>query len=126
MDLDKFVRFPKWFGDWNKNNPTDIYGPIVVMGAMGTAVIAVIALFALGQPFATDSLQTGPRGIGMSVPEFKSDLAKPDPSIEGLEEIGNLDGDIIAAMQEWTGIPDLFEDPDSYQYAVGAMMIAMT
>ncbi len=126
MDLEKLIKFPEWFGDWNKNNPTDIYGPIIVMGAAGTAVIAFIALIAFGQPFATDSLQTGPRGIGMSVPEFKSDLAKPDPGIAALEEIGDLDGDIIAAMQAWTGIPNLFEDPDSYQYAVGAMMIAMT
>lgn len=35
-----------------------------------------------GQPLATDSMQTGPRGTGMSVPEFKADLATPDPSIE--------------------------------------------
>ena len=126
MDFDKFIKFPEWFGDWNRKNPTDIYGPIIVMGVAGTAVIAVVALLALGQPFATDSLQTGPRGIGMSVPEFKSDLATPDPTIAVLDEIGNPDGDIVANMQAWTGIPNLFEDPDSYQYAVGAMMIAMT
>lgn len=125
MDFDKFMKFPEWFGEWNKKNPTDIYGPIIVMGAAGTAVIAVIALAAFGQPFATDSLQTGPRGIGMSVPEFKSDLATPDPSIAALAEI-DAGGDIVAAMQAWTGIPDLFENPDSYQYAVGSMMIAMT
>ena len=62
----------------------------------------------------------------MSVPEFKSDLATPDPDIEALAAIGDLDGEIISAMQAWTGIPNLFEDPDSYQYGVGAMMIAMT
>lgn len=126
MDLEKLIKFPEWFGDWNKKNPTDIYGPIVVMGALGTALLAVIALVAFGQPFATDSLQTGPRGIGMSRTEFKSDLATPDPTIAALAEIGELDGDLIAAMQAWTGIPNLFEDPDSYQYGVGAMMIAMT
>lgn len=124
--LDKLRNVENWFGDWNKNNPTDIYGPIIVMGAMGSAVIFAIALFAFGQPFATDSLQTGPRGTGMSVPEFKSELAKPDPTIAELEAIGDLDGDLIAAMQAWTGIPNLFEDPDSYQYAVGSMMISMT
>ena len=126
MDLEKLIKFPEWFGDWNKKNPTDIYGPIVVMGALGTGVLAVIALVAFGQPFATDSLQTGPRGIGMSRTEFKSDLATPDPTIAALAEIGELDGDLIAAMQAWTGIPNLFDDPDSYQYGVGAMMIAMT
>ena len=126
MDLEKLIKFPEWFGDWNKNNPTDIYGPIVVMGVLGTGVLAVVALLSFGQPFATDSLQTGPRGIGMSRTEFKSDLATPDPTIAQLEAIGDLDGDLIAAMQAWTGIPNLFEDPDSYQYGVGAMMIAMT
>ena len=125
MDLEKLMKFPEWFGDWNKKNPTDIYGPIVVVGALGTAVLAAIALVSFGQPFATDSLQTGPRGQGMSVPKFKSELATPDPDIAALAEIGDLDGDLIAAMQAWTGIPNLFEDPDSYQYAVGAMMIAM-
>ena len=117
---------PKWFNDWNKDNPTDIYGPIVVVGTIGAAVIAVVALLAFGQPFATDSMQTGPRGIGMSVTEFKGDLADADPDIATLEELGANDGDLIAAMQAWTGIPDLFEDPGSYQYGVGAMMIAMT
>ncbi|MEM9425255.1 MAG: photosynthetic reaction center cytochrome PufC [Pseudomonadota bacterium] len=126
MDLEKLMKFPEWFGDWNKKNPTDIYGPIIVMGALGTAVLAAVALVSFGQPFATDSLQTGPRGQGMSVPEFKADLATPDPDIAALEAIGDVDGDLIAAMQAWTGIPNLFEDPDSYQYAVGAMMIAMT
>ena len=126
MDINNFLSFPKWFDEWNKKNPTDIYGPVIVMGALGGAVFAAIALITLGQPFATDSLQTGPRGTGMSVPEFQSDLAVPDPDIAKLAEIGDLDDDIIAAMQAWTGIPNLFEDPDSYQYAVGAMMIAMT
>jgi hypothetical protein len=102
--FDKLMNFPKWFGDWNKNNPTDIYGPIIVMGVAGTAVIAVVALLAFGQPFATNSLQTGPRGIGMSVPEFKSDLGTPDPGIAALAEIGEQDGDIIAAMQAWTAL----------------------
>ena len=58
--LDRLKSVENWFGDWNKKNPTDIYGPIIVMGALGSAVLVVIALFAFGQPFATDSLQTGP------------------------------------------------------------------
>ena len=112
-------------------------------------------LVAFGQPYATDSLQTGPRGTGMSVPEFEADLAKPDPGIAGflattsapvipqggeeaartarenvppgLEDltVENYDR-LLAAMRAWTGIPDLFENPDSYQTAVGHTMIAMT
>jgi photosynthetic reaction center cytochrome c subunit len=121
------LNFPKWFSEWNRNNPTDIYGPVIVTGALGGAVFVAIALATLGQPFATDSLQTGPRGIGMSVPEFKSDLARPDPTIAVWEETNAAaNGDVLAAMRAWTGIPNLFEDPDSYQTAVGAMMISMT
>ena len=73
---------PKWFNDWNSNNPTDIYGPAILVGALGGAAFVAIMLVSWGQPFATDSLQTGPRGTGMSRPEFVADLAKPDPTIE--------------------------------------------
>ncbi|QBF34170.1 photosynthetic reaction center cytochrome PufC [Thalassococcus sp. S3] len=73
---------PKWFDDWNRENPTDIYGPAIVVGTVGAAVFAAALIVSWGQPFATDSLQTGPRGTGMSVPEFTSDLDTPDPTIE--------------------------------------------
>ena len=74
--------FPKWFDDWNRKNPKDIYGPAILVGAVGGAVFVAAFLVTWGQPLATDSMQTGPRGTGMSVPEFKADLATPDPSIE--------------------------------------------
>lgn len=77
---------PKWFNEWNRANPVNIEWPAVVMGATGVAVIAVAALVILGQPAQTASLQTGPRGNGMSVTEFRADLAKPDPSIAMLIE----------------------------------------
>lgn len=73
--------FPKWFGEWNKKNPKDIYGPAILVGSLGGAVFVAALLVTWGQPLATDSLQTGPRGTGMSVPEFKADLARPDPAI---------------------------------------------
>ncbi|QGX97759.1 photosynthetic reaction center cytochrome c subunit [Roseovarius faecimaris] len=146
---------PNWFNKWNAENPTDIYRPIFIFGAIGGAVIVVVALLMFGQPYATDSLQTGPRGTGMSVPEFEADLAVPDPGIEaflastsspvvpqggeemagsarenvppGLEglTVENYDR-LLAAMRSWTGIPDLFDDPDNYQTAVGHVMITMT
>lgn len=147
--------FPRWFDKWNRENPRDIYGPAIAIGVAGGAVFAATMLVAFGQPYATDSLQTGPRGTGMSVPEFEADLAKPDPGIAGflattsapvipqggeeaartarenvppgLEDltVENYDR-LLAAMRAWTGIPDLFENPDSYQTAVGHTMIAMT
>jgi len=73
---------PKWFNDWNRENPTDIFGPAILVGALGGAVFVAILLVTWGQPFATASMQTGPRGTGMSVPEFKAALATPDPTIE--------------------------------------------
>ncbi len=75
---------PKWFDKWNSENPTDIYGPAILIGALGGAVFLAIMLITFGQPYATDSMQTGPRGTGMSVPEFKLDLAKADPTIEDM------------------------------------------
>jgi len=147
--------FPKWFDKWNRENPRDIYGPAIAIGVVGGAVFAATMLVAFGKPYATDSLQTGPRGTGMSVPEFKADLAKPDPGIAGflastsdpvvpqggeqtagearenvppgLEglTVANYDR-LLAAMREWTGIPDLFDDPASYQTSVGHVMIGMT
>jgi len=147
--------FPKWFDKWNRDNPRDIYGPAIAVGVAGGAVFLATMLVAFGQPYATDSLQTGPRGTGMSRPEFKADLARPDPTIEGflattsapvipqggeqtagdarenvppgLEDltVENYDR-LLTAMRAWTGIPDLFEDADKYQTAVGHTMVAMT
>ena len=117
--------FPKWYSDWNKKNPTDIYGPIIAMGAAGGAVIAAVAIVVFGQPFTTDSMQTGPRGTGMSVPEFNADLATPDPSIAALPDVYSGD-DIFDAMRAWTGIPDLFLNDEHYQTIVAKRMVEMT
>ncbi|MGC6527952.1 MAG: photosynthetic reaction center cytochrome PufC [Paracoccaceae bacterium] len=76
----------KWFTKWNKENPTNIYGPPILIGVLGSAVFLAALLVAYGQPVATNSLQTGPRGTGMSMTEFKSDLATPDPDIALLVE----------------------------------------
>jgi photosynthetic reaction center cytochrome c subunit len=69
--------FPRWFDDWNKRNPTDIYAPAILVGVGAGAAVVAALLVSWGQPFATESLQTGPRGIGMVVTKF--DLAKPVP-----------------------------------------------
>ncbi|SLN57489.1 Photosynthetic reaction center cytochrome c subunit precursor [Roseovarius gaetbuli] len=147
--------FPKWFDKWNRENPKDIYGPAVAVGVVGGAVFVAALLVTWGQPMATESLQTGPRGTGMSRPEFKADLAAPDPGIEvflastsapvvpqgGEQTAGDVRENVVpafadltvenydrllVAMRSWTGIPDLFEDPESYQSTVASLMIAMT
>ncbi|ETX29616.1 photosynthetic reaction center cytochrome PufC [Roseivivax isoporae] len=73
---------PKWFNDWNSEKPADIYRPAILIGTLGGAVLVVTLLVTWGQPFATTSLQTGPRGTGMSVPEFNSVRTSPDPTVE--------------------------------------------
>lgn len=78
--------FPKWFGEWNRRNPSNIYAPAILVSVVGAAVFAAAALITLGQPYATESLQTGPRGTGMSITEFDSDRLAPDPDIAELIE----------------------------------------
>ncbi|MEM7212230.1 MAG: photosynthetic reaction center cytochrome PufC [Pseudomonadota bacterium] len=142
-----------WFPEWNKKNPTDVYGPAIVIGAaMGGLVVAsVIMLY--GSAYGTTSQQTGPRGSGMTVPEFNSDLAAGDASvqdymtsapivpeagaplakdaIENAEPLlGNLTVDnyerLVTAMRGWTGIPELLNGDDNYQNDVAKRMIQMT
>ncbi|SDE20613.1 photosynthetic reaction center cytochrome c subunit [Limimaricola pyoseonensis] len=71
--------FPKWFMDWNRSNPTDIYRPGIAVGVVGGAIFVTAMLLTWGWPYPTQSLQTGPRGTGMSVTEFQRQLAVPDP-----------------------------------------------
>ncbi|PKP85663.1 MAG: photosynthetic reaction center cytochrome c subunit [Alphaproteobacteria bacterium HGW-Alphaproteobacteria-2] len=144
-----------WLTRWSKDNPKDIYGPGILIGVVGGAVVVATTLVMLGQPFATDSMQTGPRGTGMSIPEFKADLAKPYPDIArfaattsapvvpaaGAQRAGDAYPDaeplladltvenydrLIAAMQAWTGIPDLLAGEETYQTLVARRMIVMT
>ena len=72
---------PKWFTDWNRDKPVDIYGPAVLVGAVGGAVLVAALLISAGQPFKTKSMQTGPRGTGMVQPEFVSEVTATDPTI---------------------------------------------
>ena len=73
---------PMWFNKWNRNHPTDVFGPGILIGVLGAAVIIAALLVAWGQPFATVSMQTGPRGTGMEVVEFEFEVTRPDPTIE--------------------------------------------
>ena len=144
--------FPKWFDNWNKDNPTNIFGPAIAVGVAGSAVFVAAMIVGFGQPFPTESQQTGPRGTGMHVQEFVSDLAVypdvdgvftsvPIVPAEGAAMLGSADGvppalanltpenyeRLVTAMRDWTGIPDLLEPGnDSYQTQVAYSMIEMT
>ena len=120
------LKFPKWFDEWNRNNPTNIFGPAILVGALGGALFAAIMIILYSEPILTSSLQTGPRGTGMSVAEFNMVRVKADPDIEGYQARGDGDDAFLEAMRSWTGIPDLLEDPDNYQSKVALRMIEMT
>jgi photosynthetic reaction center cytochrome c subunit len=74
--------FPKWFDKWNEDNPTNIFGPAILVGAVGGALFVAAMVVTWGNPAQTASLQTGPRGTGMSVPEFNVARLAPDPTID--------------------------------------------
>lgn len=144
--------FPKWYDNWSKDNPTNIFGPAIAVGVAGSAVFVAAMIVAWGQPFATDQMQTGPRGTGMHVSEFVTDLAvypdvegfftsEPIVPAEGAAVMGAADGvppalanltpenyeRLVTAMREWTGIADLLAPGnDSYQTQVAYSMIEMT
>jgi len=77
---------PKWFTAWNKENPTNVYGPATLVGVLGGAIFVAVMVVVWGQPAATSSLQTGPRGIGMAITKFDNELGTPDPDIARVEE----------------------------------------
>ena len=106
---------PKWFDKWNADHPTNVFGPAILVGVVGGAIFAAAMVVTWGNPVATSSLQTGPRGTGMSVPEFNIALAVPDPTIASyyteepyIPEAGApLAGDIYQNVQV---LGDLTED----------------
>lgn len=114
-----------WFPEWNQKNPRDVYGPAILMGAAGGAVVVAVVLMLYGKQVATTSDQTGPAGTGMHQPKFNSDRAAVDPTVEAYGDL-TPSGDLLAAMRAWTGIPDLLEDPDNYQSKVALKMLEMT
>jgi photosynthetic reaction center cytochrome c subunit len=143
----------KWFSKWNRDNPTNIFGPAYVVGAIGGAVVVAALVVTWGYPANTSSVQTGPRGTGMEVIKFASDRAAPDPDaaafytqpaivpaagealasdayanaepLLGDLTVGNYDR-LVEAMRIWTGIPGLFDGEETYQTVVARQMIQMT
>lgn len=56
--------FPQWFNNWNCKDPTNIYGPAIIIGAVGGAVFVAALPVAFGQHYATTEryLVPGPAG----------------------------------------------------------------
>ncbi|MBK5933456.1 photosynthetic reaction center cytochrome c subunit [Rhodovulum imhoffii] len=125
------LRFPKWYKQWSKDNPTDLFRPGILVGTVGVAVAAAAIIVAYDNPNAVEYTQTGPRGIGMEVIKFKRDNASYDASVENyttyapipVEEGEPLAQDVYqnvvafgdltqrnfdrlqTAMSEWVGMP---------------------
>ena len=74
-----------WFPEWNKKHPTDVYGPAILIGAVGAAVVFAALIVTWGWPAQTATDQTGPRGTGMGVPKFVAVLEAGDPTIANYE-----------------------------------------
>jgi photosynthetic reaction center cytochrome c subunit len=104
--------FPKWFTDWNKNNPINLFGPVLLAGSILGAVLVAALLVNWGQPLPTESVQTGPRGTGMKVVDFAS--REPDPTIADyyteepypVEEGEPLAGEVYENLQVLGGITE--------------------
>ena len=71
--------FPKWFDDWNAKNPTNVFGPAILVGTVGGALFVAAMVASWGSPFYDETTQTGPRGTGMHVVSFVG--TEPDPTI---------------------------------------------
>lgn len=77
-------KLPDWYDRWKKDNPVtlgSLTGPIILFLVGFSAWIAAIALIVWYNWAQPESLQTGPRGAGMSVPNLAG-LDAPDKSIE--------------------------------------------
>ncbi len=143
----------RWFTKWNRDNPTNIFGPAYVVGAIGGAVVVAALIVTWGYPAKTVSVQTGPRGSGMEVIKFANDRTAGDPIIGEFYTtpavvpaggaalvrdanptaeplLGDLTAEnydrLVEAMRVWTGIPGLFDGEETYQTAVARQMIQMT
>lgn len=144
---------PKWYDKWVTDNPKDIYGPAILIGVLGGAVLVAALLVSFGRPFAVAAVQTGPAGTGMSVTKFVADTETPDPTVAAYTSAAPIPpqpgdprartaipgaepllGDLTAAnyerlvtqMRAWTGIPDLLAGEENYQTVVARRMIQMT
>lgn len=123
------LKLPKWFFKWSEENPTDIIGPAILAGTVGTAAAVAALITVFDNPYRTEDIQTGPRGIGMAVSWFTErqeqfDRAEADyvayPRVEvpeGTPTAAEAYGDVIAfgdmdqanfdqltrAMSAWVG-----------------------
>ncbi|MEM8571227.1 MAG: photosynthetic reaction center cytochrome PufC [Pseudomonadota bacterium] len=140
-----------WYRKWSEENPINVLRTIILFATPGAALFVAGLIIIGGYPYATETLQTGPRGIAMGVTKYESALETPDPTIAAYTsaapiipqageplagEVYPLAGPLadltvqnydrlVGQMRQWTGIPDLMAE-DNYQTQVAWEMIGMT
>jgi photosynthetic reaction center cytochrome c subunit len=105
----------RWFSKWNRENPTRIWGPAYLAGAVGGGILVAALVVTWGYPWKAVGLQTGPRGTGMDVIKFEPPLARPDPTADAFyteAAIVPVGGETLArdAYQNVQVLGDLTED----------------
>jgi len=104
--------FPKWFDEWNKSNPTDVFKPAILLGTIGGAVFVAAMIVSYGQPYRVEAVQTGPPGIGMVIVDRVD--APPDPTLDLYyteppyppEEGEPLAGEVYENVQVLADVPE--------------------
>ena len=78
------LKLPDWYDRWKRENPVtmgSLLGPAILFGAGFSAFLGAIAIMVWYDWADPQSMQTGPRGAGMSVPSLAG-LETGDPTIE--------------------------------------------
>ncbi|RED12917.1 photosynthetic reaction center cytochrome PufC [Pontivivens insulae] len=106
----------KWYNKWVEDNPTNVFGPAIVIGVVGAGVFAAALIVTWGNPIPTETQQTGPRGTGMGVVEFVSDIEAGEATPEMVAYFSEepyevfedepLAGDIYENVQVLGNVPD--------------------
>jgi photosynthetic reaction center cytochrome c subunit len=105
--------FPKWFDKWNSDNPTNVFGPAILVGAAGGAVVLAALVLNWGNPFYDDFDQTGPRGIGMQIHAIGAQPIDPTIATYYTEEPYPFDSDEPLAGEVYENIQVLGEVPEA-------------
>ena len=61
-------QFPKWWRDWNKANPTNLFGPAILVGTLGVALFAAVMVILWASAFRQPRCRPGRKGRGCMWP----------------------------------------------------------
>ncbi|MEM7507306.1 MAG: photosynthetic reaction center cytochrome PufC [Pseudomonadota bacterium] len=116
---------PPWYSQWKKDNPVSYRGPVILLVVGFTVFLSFIALMVYWSYLDPRSIQTGPRGTGMTVEKFAYERNAPIPGVADYytEEAYAPEGDETLASEAYENVQvlgDLTEDN------FNRLMLAMT